>query len=92
LAFSGAYEPARLLCRKVLAGSPNYHDVQVLYGRMFAWEKNHKEAVEAFAEVLRRNPEYEDAYLAWIDAATWAGKKDSALLLSRKALSGKPSG
>jgi hypothetical protein len=39
LAFSGAYEPARLLCRKVLAGSSNYHDVRVLYGRTFAWEK-----------------------------------------------------
>jgi hypothetical protein len=75
LAFSGAYEPARLLCRKVLAGSSNYHDVRVLYGRTFAWEKNHKEAVEAFAVVLRRKPEYEGAYLAWIDAATWAGKK-----------------
>jgi hypothetical protein len=90
LAFRGAYEPAQLLCRKVLAGSPNYHDVRILYGRTFAWEKKHNMAVAAFTEVLRRNPSYEDAYLAWIDAETWAGKKDSALLLTKKALSVLP--
>ena len=90
LAFAGAYEQARLLCRYVLAESPNYHDVRVLYGRTFAWDKQYQTAVPAFAEVLRRNPAYEDAWLAWIDAETWAGKKDSALLLVKKALQAIP--
>ena len=35
--------------------------------------------------VLRRNPVHENAWLAWIDAETWAGKKDPALLLKQKA-------
>lgn len=86
LAFTGMYPPARLLCRRILEDSPNYHDVRVLYGRTYAWEKNFVLAMPAFAEVIRRNPSFEDAYLAWIDAETWAGKKDSALLLAEKAL------
>jgi len=90
LAFAGAYEAARLLCRRVLVESPNYHDVRVLYGRTYAWDKKYAQAAPAFAEVVRRNPGYEDAYLAWIDAETWAGKKDSALLLAQKGLAALP--
>lgn len=90
LAFAGNQEQARLLCRKALAISPNYHDVRILFGRTYAWEKNYALAVPAFAEVVRRSPGYEDAYLAWIDAETWAGKKDSALLLVKKALTYLP--
>jgi hypothetical protein len=61
-----------------------------LYGRTYAWEKKHNLAIPAFAEVIRRDPRLEDAYCAWIDAESWAGKKDSALLFSRKALNALP--
>lgn len=86
LAFSGHYEEARLLCRYVLAKSPNYHDVRILFGRTYAWNKQYEVAAASFAEVLRRNPAVEDAYLAWIDDERWAGRKDSALLLTQKGL------
>lgn len=86
LASSSQYVLSRLMCRKILSGSPNYHDVRVLLGRTYAWDQNYHMAAPQFAEVLRRSPLYEDAYLAWIDAAIWAEKKDSALVLAKKGL------
>ena len=49
LAFSGHYDEARLLCRFVLAKSPNYHDVRILYGRTYAWNKQYDVAAASFA-------------------------------------------
>ncbi len=92
ISIAGNYKPARLLCRMVLAGSPNYHDVRVLYGRTYAWDKQFATAAAAFEEVIRRDPAFEDAYLAWIDTELWAGKKDSAALVAKAGLKILPNG
>jgi tetratricopeptide (TPR) repeat protein len=89
-AFAVKYKEARLLCRKVLAESPNYHDVRVLYGRTYAWDKKYAAAAASFKEVIRRDPTFEDAYLAWIDTEIWAGKTDSAALLVSLGLKALP--
>ncbi|MDB5196773.1 MAG: sulfatase [Flaviaesturariibacter sp.] len=90
LAFAKELVGARLLCRKILAESPNYHDVRVLYGRTHAWDKKYNIAKGSFQEVIRRDPTFEDAYLAWTDVELWSGKRDSALLVVNKGLQALP--
>ncbi|MCW3073332.1 MAG: sulfatase [Flaviaesturariibacter sp.] len=90
LAASDQYNDTRLLCRKILMESPNYHGVRVLLGRTYLWEHKYAASVPYFKEVLRREPTFEDAYLAWIDAEIWSGNKDSALLLVTNALIALP--
>lgn len=78
-AFAGKYDEARLICRKLLRNSPNFHDVRTLLGRTYAWEKRFGEARATFEEVIRRAPMYSDAYAALADVEFWAGNSDQAL-------------
>lgn len=78
-ASAGKYDEARLICRKLLRNSPNFHDVRTLLGRTYAWEKRFDEARATFEEVIRRAPMYSDAYIALADVEFWSGNTDQAL-------------
>jgi lipoteichoic acid synthase len=78
-AFHGSYEYARLLCRRLLAINPDYHDVRSLMARTLAWERRYNEARIQFNEVLRRAPNYSDAYYGLSQVEYWNGNVDDAM-------------
>ena len=78
-AFKGFYEESRGICRRLLALNPDYHDVRTLMGRTFAWEHRYAEATAAFTEVIRRSPNYSDAYFGLAQTEYWSGNADEAL-------------
>ena len=78
-AFRGNYEYARLLCQRLLAINPDYHDVRTLMARTLSWERRYIEAKIQFNEVLRRAPNYSDAYFGLAQIEYWNGSVDDAL-------------
>lgn len=79
-------DEARLICKKLLSLSPNYHDARVLLGRSYAWDGQYDKARSCFRETIRRQPQYQDAYQAWIDVERWSDNTKTALELCDKAL------
>ena len=78
-AFKGYFDAARGICRRLLAINPDYHDVRTLMGRTYAWDHQYAEAKEAFTEVIRRSPNYSDAYFGLAQIEYWSGNPDAAL-------------
>ena len=78
-AFKGYYPEARGICRRLLSINPDYHDVRTLMGRTFSWEHRYLEAAEAFSEVIRRSPNYSDAYFGLAQIEYWSGNAEVAL-------------
>jgi glucan phosphoethanolaminetransferase (alkaline phosphatase superfamily) len=78
-AFKGFHEESRGICRRLLAINPDYHDVRTLMGRTFAWDHRYADATEAFTEVIRRSPNYSDAYFGLAQVDYWSGNPDAAL-------------
>lgn len=78
-AFGGDYDYARLLCRRLLAINPDYHDVRSLLARTFAWERRFDEARIQLNEIVRRSPNYSDAYFGLAQVEYWNGSVDEAM-------------
>ncbi|MFZ4620347.1 MAG: sulfatase-like hydrolase/transferase, partial [Bacteroidota bacterium] len=78
-AFKKYYSESRVICRRLLAVNPDYHDVRALMGRTFAWERRYTEATETFMEILRRSPAYSDAYFGLAQTQYWSGNYPEAL-------------
>jgi len=78
-AFNNNYETARAICRRLLLGYPEFHDVRTLLGRTYSWNGQYEEAREQFYEVMRRDSTYYDTYNALFDTEVWAGNPGQAL-------------
>lgn len=85
LAFAKNYEASALVLKYGLNKSPNYHDMRILLARTFAWSGAFDSAFLYLDETLRRAEKYEDAYLAYSDAAYWKGDLE---LSNQKTLEG----
>ncbi|HWB26296.1 MAG TPA: YaiO family outer membrane beta-barrel protein [Chitinophagaceae bacterium] len=62
---------AKLYCIKALGRTPDYADVRIFLGRLYAWDKQYDSARVCFETVLAKQPGYEDASIAFADAAYW---------------------
>lgn len=87
LAFTGQYEDARLILRRVLRERPNYHDARLLLGRTYGWDGMYDLAESEFNEVIRRNPEVADAYSAKADLYFWQDEPDETIEIVNEGLS-----
>ncbi len=85
LAFSSKYNESISLCKKILAKSPKYQDVQVLLGRVYFWNNQTDSAVFIFSESIKSKP-YEDAYIALSDIKRWTNKPAEAQKISEEGL------
>lgn len=90
LAFDKSYVSCRTLLKHGLNSSPNYHDMRVLLGRTYAWAGVYDSAYLYLDQVLARAGNYEDAYIAYADAAYWADDPDRSLHFSMKGLEAYP--
>ncbi|MFC2084828.1 YaiO family outer membrane beta-barrel protein [Bacteroidota bacterium] len=78
LAFAGEREEAINLCKRILLYYPEYNDVRVFLGRIFAWEKRYDDARYSIGKVLEKGYHYE-AVSALADVELWSKNYDSAL-------------
>ncbi|HVW59525.1 MAG TPA: tetratricopeptide repeat protein, partial [Puia sp.] len=66
LAFDGHDYPAAIQrTREALALSPRDPDIRIFLGRLYTWIHQPDSARQAFDEVLRTHPGYEDGYVAY---------------------------
>ena len=86
-AFAGKTDEARLICRRILAAAPNFHDVRTLLGRTYAWNKEYDTAKHLFNNVLQRDETYVDAYTALADVQLWNDSAAVSLRIAQKGLS-----
>jgi lipoteichoic acid synthase len=89
-AFHGFFEESRGICRRLLDIDPEFHDVRTLMGRTFAWSKRYTEATECFQEVIRRAPNYGDAYFGLAQVEYWSGNFESVFKHIDRALELEP--
>ncbi len=86
LAFQGERATARELCRTILAEYPDYHDVRILLGRVYAWDGLYDSARVHLKQVIERKPQYKDAWYAISDLEIWAQQYSQALTYIDRAL------
>lgn len=89
-AFDGQHEVARAVAKRLLENHPDYHDVRLLLGRTYAWNRAFDRARRAFREVLRRDSTYYDAYNALADTELWAARPETALQVISEGLTHHP--
>jgi len=73
------YALAKRYAGKALELSPDYADVRVFLGRLYTWEKQPDSARASFDYVLRNEPDYEDAAVAYTDLEYWNDNNTAAL-------------
>ena len=83
LAINKEWNRSLLLCRYILNKIPRHADTEVLIGRIHAWKKEYGTSIETLNEVVRKYPNYSDAYAALLDTYYWAGKNEEATPLFR---------
>lgn len=86
LAFSSQYNASIALCKKILATTPNYQDVQVLLGRVYYWNNLTDSAIVTLTQSINANP-YADAFIALSDIQRFTSKPSEALTTIQKGLS-----
>jgi YaiO family outer membrane protein len=80
LAWDGQREEAKALCQEILARKKNDVDTRLLLARIYAWEKDYKNARIEFGRVIDAKPGYSDARIGLIDAELWSGRTRHALV------------
>lgn len=84
LAHNGKREEARLICNYILNEFPNHSDVRILKGRTLAWDGKYEAAEPEFLKVIKKDPYYDDAYLALLDLYWWSEQDAKSLNLIKK--------
>lgn len=75
------YGKAKAFCAKALTQSPDYADIRIFLGRLYAWSKQYDSARSCFKAVLYKQPAYEDASLAYSDVEYWSENYQQALMV-----------
>lgn len=71
LAFNKDWDRALLLCEYILSQIPRHADTEILKGRVYSWQKQYGKSIAVLKEVIRKYPEYADAYCALLDTYYW---------------------
>jgi len=90
LGFAGNREEARAICRQILEDHPDYHDVRVFLGRLYAWDKDYDRARAEFRQVLEARPDHVDARSALADVELWSDNPQVALTEANVGLERNP--
>ncbi|MFZ4621234.1 MAG: sulfatase-like hydrolase/transferase [Bacteroidota bacterium] len=85
-AFNKEIDESRLICRRILFASPNFHDTRVLLGRTYAWNNDYRTAKRLFNDVISRDETYIDAYSALADAELWSDSAAVSLEVAKRGL------
>ena len=83
------YQKAKELAFEALKKSPDYADVDIFLGRIYAWDHQYDSARMHFTKVLDANPN-EDASIAYADLEYWNDNYQDALDICNKALTNFP--
>ncbi len=71
LILEGKRAEGRKIAFDILDHYPTYADVLILVGRSYSWDGQYDSASVNFEKALLASPEYEDAYVAYIDNLFW---------------------
>ena len=88
-AFNKERENARLLCDYILNELPNHSDARTLKGRILSWDGQYEIAEKEFLKTIKRQPFYDDPYVALLDLYWWSDQDDKGVALAKKALRNK---
>lgn len=80
------YPTAKTYLYRALVSSPDYSDIRIFLGRIYAWTGQYDSAAACFRYVLSAHPEYEDAAIAYIDLEYWNDHYTEGEQLCREAL------
>lgn len=83
-------EEARVLLRKALQRSPDYHDIRIYLARTLAWDGRYDEARKELNLVLEKQPGNLEAREALIDVEVWSDHPAAALAACEAGLREKP--
>jgi len=84
------YPLAIELSKKALSKSPGYADIRVFLGRLYTWSGQKDSARSSFEEVLRQQPDNEDAASAYTDLEYWNNNPAKALTICENGLKFHP--
>ena len=84
------YPLAIYLGRKALGKSPNYSDIRIFIGRVYTWSHKLDSARTEFEEVLQREPDNEDATMAYSDLEYWNDNPAKSLSICDSGLKYHP--
>lgn len=84
------YNRAKTYLYKALRLSPDYADVRIFLGRIYAWTKQYDSGRICFTKVLAQQPAYEDASVAFSDLEFFSGDHTRSLALCREGLQYNP--
>ena len=79
LAINGDKERALLLCDYILKKVPGHADTEILKGRIYAWNKQYRQAANLLERTVKKYPVYADAYSALLDVYFWSDTNHKAL-------------
>lgn len=78
LILDGKRNEGRRLAKQVLERYPNYSDFHILIGRSYSWDGKYDSASYYLDQAIKISPQYEDAYLAYIDNLFYAEDYEKA--------------
>lgn len=84
------YALAKRYCIRALDLSPEYADVRVFLGRLYTWDKQPDSARACFDRILKDEPDYEDAAIAYTDLEYWNDNNAAALERANAGLTYHP--
>ncbi|ARV15003.1 LTA synthase family protein [Polaribacter sp. SA4-12] len=88
-AFAGKRKMARILCDHILKALPNHADTRMLKGRTLSWDGDYELAEKEFLNTLKREPFYDDPYVALLDLYWWSNQDEKGVIIAKKALKNK---
>lgn len=83
-------ENAIRLAKKALAIAPQYVDILVFTGRVYAWSKNYDSSVQYLQKAVALDHKNEDAYIAYCDLEMWNDHNDRAVKVADEGLTNTP--
>jgi len=86
LAFNKKRRESRVLCNYILNELPNQFDARILKGRTLAWDQYYKQSEHELLDVIKRAPDYADAYNAIFDVYWWSNQDAKSIKLYKKAM------
>lgn len=80
------YDKAKQIAYQALQISPDYADIEIFLGRVFAWNKQYDSARYHFSKVLDKDSANEDASIAYTDLEYWNNDYAIALQICDRSL------
>ncbi|PRY90981.1 YaiO family outer membrane beta-barrel protein [Mongoliibacter ruber] len=78
LILDGKRDEGRKMAKMVLERYPNYSDYHILIGRSYSWDGKYDSASYYLDQAITISPQYEDAYLAYVDNLFYAEDYEKA--------------